>query len=61
MAQRAGGVIKNKPVFHINSGSSTYYCVQSILYSIILHTNSLITVTLCCYTYYFLLILSYSE
>ena len=48
IAQRTDGVMKNKPVFHINSGSSTYYCVKGVLHPIILNTNLLITVTLCC-------------
>ena len=46
MAQKIDGVMKNKLVFHLNSGSSTYYCVKGILHTIILYTTSLITVTL---------------
>ena len=46
IAQRTDGVMKNKPVFHINSGSSTYYCVKGVLHHTILNNNSLITVTL---------------
>ena len=31
IAQITDGVMKNKPFFHLNSGSSTYYCVKDIL------------------------------
>ena len=44
MAQRTYGVMKNKPVFHLNSGSSTFNCVKGILYPVIPNTNSLIVV-----------------
>ena len=46
MAQRTDGVLNNKPVFHLNYVSFTYYCVKGVLHPIILNTNSLITVTL---------------
>ena len=45
MAQRTDSVMKKKPVFHLNYGSSTYYCVKGILHPIIINTNSIITVT----------------
>ena len=48
MEQRTDDVIKNKPFFHLNYGSSTYYCIKGILHPIIFNTTSLITVTLCC-------------
>ena len=48
MAQITDGAMNNKPVFHLNSGSSTYYFVKGILHPIILNTTSLITVMLCC-------------
>ena len=47
IAQRTDGSMKNKPIFHLNSGSSTYYCVKGILHTIILNNTSLITVMLC--------------
>ena len=48
MSHRTDVVMKNKPVFHLNSGSYTYYCVKGIIHPIILNTTSLITITLCC-------------
>ena len=47
-AQIIDGVMKNKPVFHLNYGSYTYYCVKGVLHPVIINTNSLITVALCC-------------
>ena len=54
ISHRTDGVINNKSVFHLNSGNSTYYCVKGVLHPIILDNTSLITVTLCCQTYYLL-------
>ena len=56
IAQRTGGSMKNKTVFHLKPGSSTQYCVKGILHHIILNNNSLIPVILCWYNYYFLYI-----
>ena len=53
IAQRTDGVMKNKPVFRLNYGSSTYFCVKSILHPIIFNNTSLITFTLCRWTYHF--------
>ena len=39
IAQITDYIMKNKPVFNLNSGSSTYYCVKGILHTIILNTN----------------------
>ena len=44
---RTDGLMKNKPVFHLNNESYTYYFVKGILHLIILNTTSLITVMLC--------------
>ena len=46
MEQWTDGVMKNKPVFCLNYGSFTFYCVKGILHPIILNTNSLITAML---------------
>ena len=46
MAHRTDGVMKNKTVFRINPGGSTYYCVKRILHPNIINTTSIITVTL---------------
>ena len=47
IAQRTDGAMKNKPIFNLNDGIYTYYCVKGILHNIILNTTSPITVTLC--------------
>ena len=46
LAQITDSVMKNKHVFRLSYGSSTYYCVKGILNPIIPNTTSLITVTL---------------
>ena len=48
IAQRTNYAMKNKPVFYLNYGNCTYCCVRGVLHPIILNTNSLITVKLCC-------------
>ena len=48
ITERNDYATKNKPVFHINSVSSTYYCVKGILHPIIINNTSLITATLFC-------------
>ena len=57
MAQRNDGVMNNKPVFYINYGSSAYYCAEGLLHTIILNTNSLISVTLSVKQWYFEIVL----
>ena len=39
MAQRTDGAMNNKPIFRLNSGSSTYYYVKGLLNPIILNTT----------------------
>ena len=39
IAQRTDDIMKNEHVFHLNSGSSKYYCVKGILHTNILNTN----------------------
>ena len=47
IAHKIDVVMKNKP-FYLNSGSSSYYCVKDILYTIMFNTTSLVTAMLCC-------------
>ena len=56
-AQRTYGVMKNKPVFHLNYGSYTYYCAKGVLHPVIINTNSLISVTLSVKQWYFEIVL----
>ena len=39
IAQITDGAMKNKPIFRLNSGSSTYYSVKGLLNPIILNTT----------------------
>ena len=46
MAQRTDSLMNNKPFFHLDWVSSTYYRVKGILHHIILNTTLFITIML---------------